>query len=84
MPLSLIPLALKFIPAILGLIQSIVQTAHDNKLLAAGQAEAIAEGARLVEAQIEVARQAEAEAAKRHAEHPKDDGAFDPGVFRKD
>jgi CRISPR/Cas system-associated protein Csm6 len=65
MPLALIPLILKLAPVILGLIRDAVNLAHDNKLLAAGQAEAIAEGARQVEAQVEIARQAEAEAAKK-------------------
>jgi CRISPR/Cas system-associated protein Csm6 len=84
MPLALIPLILKLAPVILGLIRDAVNLAHDNKLLAAGQAEAIAEGARQVEAQVEIARQAEAEAAKKQAQHPNDDGGFDPDFQRKD
>lgn len=84
MPLALVPLLLRLAPVILGLIRDAVNLAHDNKLLAAGQAEAIAEGARQVEAQAEIARQAEADAAKRQGQHPTDDGGFDPTFKRKD
>jgi hypothetical protein len=81
--LALLPLALKLLPTLIGLIESIVQSAHDNRLLAAGQAEAIAAALMKAQAQVALARQAEAAAEARHAKDPTD-SAFDSDFRRKD
>ena len=81
--LALLPLALKLLPTLIGMIESIVQSAHDNRLFAAGQAEAIAAALTKAQAQVALARQAEADAAKRHAKDPTD-SAFDSDFQRKD
>jgi hypothetical protein len=81
--LALLPLALKFLPALIGMIESIIQSAHDNRLLEAGQAEAIAAALTKAQAQIAQARQAEADAEARHAKDATD-SAFDSGFQRKD
>ena len=81
--LALLPIALKLLPALIGLIEQIVQSAHENRLLAAGQAEAIAKALAKAEAQVALARQAEADAEARHAKDPTD-SAFDPDFKRKD
>jgi hypothetical protein len=81
--LALLPLALKFLPALIGMIESIIQSAHDNRLLEAGQAEAIAAALTKAQAQVAQARQAEADAEARHAKDATD-SAFDSGFQRKD
>ncbi|TAK50224.1 MAG: hypothetical protein EPO23_03190 [Xanthobacteraceae bacterium] len=50
----------------------------------AGRAEAVNEADRKAADQVAEARDAEADAAKAHADHPTDDGAFDPEFKRKD
>ena len=81
--LPLLPLALKLLPTLIGMIESIVQSAHDNRLLEAGQAEAIAAALTKAQAQVALGRQAEAEAEARHAKDPTD-SAFDSDFQRKD
>jgi hypothetical protein len=81
--LALLPLALKFLPALIGTIESIIQSAHDNRLLEAGQAEAIAAALTKAQAQVAQARQAEADAEARHAKDATD-SAFDSNLQRKD
>jgi hypothetical protein len=81
--LALLPLALKLLPTLIGMVESILQSAHDNKLLAAGQAEAIAAALTKAQAQVALARQAETEAEARQAKDPTD-SAFDSGFQRKD
>jgi hypothetical protein len=81
--LALLPLALKFLPALIGMIESIIQSAHDHRLLEAGQAEAIAAALMKAQAQVAQARQAEADAEARHAKDATD-SAFDSGFQRKD
>jgi hypothetical protein len=81
--LALLPLALKLLPTLIGMIESVVQSAHDNKLLETGQAEAIAAALTKAQAQVAQAREAEAEAEARHAKDPTD-SAFDSGFQRKD
>jgi hypothetical protein len=81
--LALLPLALKLLPALIGMIESIIQSAHDNRLLEAGQAEAIAAALMKAQAQVAQARQAEADAEARHAKDATD-SAFDSIFQRKD
>jgi hypothetical protein len=81
--LALLPLVLKLLPALIGMVESIIQSARDNRLLEAGQAEAIAAALTKAQAQVAVARQAEADAEARHAKDATD-SAFDPGFERKD
>ena len=81
--LALLPIALKVLPALIGLIEQIVQSAHESRLLAAGQAEAIADALSKAQAQVALARQAEAEAEACHAKNPSD-SAFDSDFKRKD
>jgi hypothetical protein len=81
--LALLPLALKLLPALIGMIESIVQSARDNRLLEAGQAEAIAAALTKAQAQVALARQAEADAEARHAKDATD-AAFDSNFRRKD
>ena len=80
--LALLPLVLKLLPALIGMVESIIQSARDNRLLEAGQAEAIAAALTKAQAQVALARQAEADAAARHAKGPSD-SAFDPDFDRK-
>jgi hypothetical protein len=81
--LALLPLALKLLPALIGFIEQIVQAAQQNRLLAAGQAEAIANALAKAQTQVALARQAEADAEARHAKDATD-SAFDPDFKRKD
>jgi hypothetical protein len=81
--LALLPLALKLLPTLIGLVERIVQSAHDNRLFEAGQAEAIASALTKAQAQVALARQAEAEAEARHAKDTTD-SAFDADFRRKD
>jgi hypothetical protein len=81
--LALLPLALKLLPALIGMVESIIQSARDNRLLEAGQAEAIAAALTKAQAQVALARQAEADAEARHAKDATD-SAFDPDFERKD
>jgi hypothetical protein len=81
--LAFLPLALKLLPTLIGMIESVVQSAHDNRLLEAGQAEAIAAALTKAQAQVAQARQAEADAEARHAKDATD-SAFDSGFQRKD
>ncbi|MBV9394813.1 MAG: hypothetical protein JOZ84_10410 [Methylobacteriaceae bacterium] len=80
--LALLPLVLKLLPALIGMVESIIQSARDNRLLEAGQAEAIAAALTKAQAQVALARQAEADALARHAKDPTD-SAFDPDFDRK-
>ena len=80
---GLLPLALKLLPTLIGFVESIVQSAHDKRLLEAGQAEAIAAALTKAQAQVAQARQAEAEAEARHAKDATD-SAFDSDFQRKD
>jgi hypothetical protein len=81
--LALLPLVLKLLPALIGMVESIIQSARDNRLLEAGQAEAIAAALTKAQAQVAVARTAEADAEARHAKDATD-SAFDPAFERKD
>jgi hypothetical protein len=81
--LAFLPLALKLLPTLIGMIESVIQSAHDNRLLEAGQAEAIAAALTKAQAQVAQARQAEADAEARHAKDATD-SAFDSGFQRKD
>jgi hypothetical protein len=81
--LALLPLALKLLPALIGIVGSIIQSARDNRLLEAGQAEAIAAALTKAQAQVALAREAEADAEARHAKDATD-SAFDPDFRRKD
>jgi hypothetical protein len=80
--LALLPLVLKLLPALIGMVESIIQSARDNRLLEAGQAEAIAAALTKAQAQVALARQAEADAEERHVKDPSD-AAFDPDFERK-
>ncbi|MBV8848103.1 MAG: hypothetical protein JOZ16_00805 [Methylobacteriaceae bacterium] len=81
--LALLPVVLKLLPALIGMIESIIQSAHENRLFEAGQAEAIAAALTKAQAQIALARQVEADAQARHAKDATDT-AFDPDFRRKD
>jgi hypothetical protein len=81
--LALLPLLLKLLPTLIGFVETILQSAHDNRLLQAGQAEAIAAALTKAQAQVALARQAEAAAEARHSKDPTD-SAFDPDFKRKD
>jgi hypothetical protein len=81
--LALVPVLLKLLPTLIGMIESIIQSAHDRKLIEAGQAEAIAAALSKAQAQVALARQAEAAAEARHSKDASD-GAFDPQFRRKD
>ncbi|MEA2841703.1 MAG: hypothetical protein QOF41_3033 [Methylobacteriaceae bacterium] len=81
--LAFLPLLLKLLPTLIGFVETILQSAHDNRLLEAGQAEAIAAALTKAQAQVERARQAEAEAIARHAKDPTD-AALDSEFQRKD
>ena len=81
--LALLPLILKLVPALIGMIESIIQAAHENSLLEAGQAEAIAAALAKAQAQVTLGREAEADAEARHANDPTD-AAFDPDFRRRD
>jgi hypothetical protein len=81
--LAFLPLLLKLLPTLIGFVETILQSAHDNRLLEAGQAEAIAAALTKAQAQVERARQAEAEAMARHAKDPTD-AALDSEFQRKD
>ena len=81
--LALLPLAIKLLPALIGIVESIIQSARDNRLLAAGQAEAIAAALTKAQAQVALARQAEADAEARHAKDATD-SAFDSDFRRKE
>jgi hypothetical protein len=81
--LALLPLVLKLLPTLIGFVETILQSAHDNRLLEAGQAEAIAAALTKAQAQVARARQAEAEAIARHAKD-QTDAAFDPEFRRGD
>jgi hypothetical protein len=81
--LALLPVLIKLLPTLIGLVEAILQSARDNKLLEAGQAEAIAAALRKAQAQVAGARQAEADADARHAKDPTD-SAFDADFQRKD
>lgn len=81
--LAFLPLALKLLPTLIGLIEQIIESAHESRLLQAGQAEAIAKALTKAQAQIALARRAEAEAAARHVKDSTD-SAFDADFKRKD
>ena len=81
--LAFLPAALKLLPALIGVIERIVQSAHENRLIEAGQAEAIATALTKAQAQVALARRAEAEAEARHAGDATD-SAFDSDFKRKD
>jgi hypothetical protein len=81
--LALLPLLLRLLPTLIGFVETILQSAHDNRLLKAGQAEAIAAALTKAQAQVALARQAEADAAARHVKNATD-SAFDPEFKRKD
>lgn len=80
--LALLPLVLKLLPALIGMVESILRSARDNSLLEAGQAEAIAAALTKAQAQVALARQAESDAEARHAKD-QTDAAFDPDFERK-
>jgi len=80
---GLLPLALKLLPTLIGFVESIIQSAHDKRLLEAGQAEAIAAALTKAQAQVTEARQAEAEVEASHAKDATD-SAFDSSFQRKD
>src|SRR4051794_31235561 len=75
--LALLPLVLQLLPALIGMVESILQSARDNSLLEAGQAEAIAAALTKAQAQVALARQAESDVEARHAKD-QTDAAFDP------
>jgi hypothetical protein len=81
--LALLPVLIKLLPTLIGLVEAILQSARDNKLLEAGQAQAIAAALTRAQAQVGSARQAEADADARHAKDPTD-SAFDADFQRKD
>ena len=81
--LAFLPVIIKLLPTLIGFVETILQSAHDNKLLAAGQAEAIAAALTKAQAQVASARQAEADAEGRHAKNSTDT-ALDPDFHRKD
>jgi hypothetical protein len=81
--LALLPVFIKLLPTLIGIVESILKSAHDNRLLEAGQAEAIAAALTKAQAQIALARQAEADAEARHAKDATD-SAFDANFQRKD
>jgi hypothetical protein len=81
--LALLPVFLKLLPTLIGMIESILQSAQANRLLKAGQAEAIAAALTQAQAQVALARQAEAEAEARHVKDATD-AAFDSDFQRKD
>jgi hypothetical protein len=81
--LAFLPLLLKLLPTLIGFVETILQSAHDNRLLEAGQAEAIAAALTKAQAQVARARQAEAAAIARHAKD-RTDSALDSEFQRKD
>jgi hypothetical protein len=81
--LALLPLALKLLPTLIGFVETIIHSAHDNRLLEAGQAEAVAAALTKAQAQVALARQAETDAEARHAKDATD-SAFDSDFRRKD
>jgi hypothetical protein len=81
--LAFLPVIIKLLPTLIGFVEAILQSARDNKLLAAGQAEAIAAALTKAQAQVASAHQAEADAEARHAKNPTDT-AFDLDFHRKD
>ncbi|GAC1340047.1 MAG: hypothetical protein NVSMB26_28020 [Beijerinckiaceae bacterium] len=81
--LVILPVLIKLLPMLIGFVETIIETAHDNKLIAAGQAEAIAAALSAAQAQVALARQAEADAEARHGTDASD-AAFDRDFQRKD
>ncbi|HEU0150802.1 MAG TPA: hypothetical protein VFR21_28490 [Bradyrhizobium sp.] len=81
--LGFLPVIIKLLPTLIGIVETILQSARDNKLLEAGQAQAIAAALTRAQAQVASARQAEADADARHAKDPTD-SAFDADFQRKD
>jgi hypothetical protein len=80
--LAVLPLLLKLLPTLIGFVETILQSARDKSLLEAGQAQAIAAALTKAQAQVALARQAEADAAARQAKDASD-SAFDPEFQRK-
>jgi hypothetical protein len=81
--LAFLPVIIRLLPRLIGFVETVLQSARDNRLLAAGQAEAIAAALTKAQAQVASARQAEADAEARHAKDSTDT-AFDPDFQRKD
>ena len=81
--LGFLPVIIKLLPTLIGIVETILQSARDNKLLEAGQAQAIAAALTRAQAPVASARQAEADADARHAKDPTD-SAFDADFPRKD
>ncbi len=82
--LAYIGAALKVLPLVLQLIQMFKSSAYAKEQRGIGRDQAVKESLEEGAAIIAKARAIEAEAEKRHAEHPNDDGGFDPEFQRKD
>lgn len=80
---AILAFVMKVLPQVLSLINRVVAYAHDNKMIAAGEAKAIAAQLSELSATVAKARAIEDEAEAAHAAD-KTDSAFDQDFMRKD
>lgn len=85
MTISALLLALiKALPSLIALISSVWNYARSAKDRGIGADQAVKAGLEIAAKGVDLAREAEREAAAAHAAHPNDDGGFDPAFQRKD
>lgn len=70
-------LAIKFLPAILSLIQTIVSRANEQKLISEGERKAILDSTMEIAAKVSIAKKIEQEADSDHKANPDSDAGFD-------
>ena len=70
-------LAIKFLPAILSLIQTIVSRANEQKLISEGERKAILASTMDIAAKVSIAKKIEQEAEADHNANPDSDAGFD-------
>jgi hypothetical protein len=81
--LAFISFLLSAVPKLLELMSKLVAYAHDRELISLGETKAIAAALKKLSDVVEIARQVEADAEKKHADDPTD-SAFDRDFERKD
>jgi hypothetical protein len=77
-----IALAIKLVPAILTLVQWIVQRASDKSMIAEGERQAILLASLNISAKVSVAKSIEDQAKADHNAKPNSDDAFDKDFKR--
>lgn len=70
-------LAIKFLPAILALIQTIVSRANEQKLISEGERKAILASTMEIAAKVSIAKKIKQEADSDHKANPDSDAGFD-------